>query len=210
MNQLESGRIILIASAVLFVWGCDESRIPPRMVSLGPTTSVTGAAGNRAGSAGAVAMRPADAGMKPGKGGAKAPDPLDADAGLDDEDAGVANGKPPVKASPRDGHWLGTTSQRGRQIEFDIVAGALTFVRLSWGVFGCDGDNTNVFQTPVPLAKDGFSTTFVLAGETTVTMEGSFEDDQSASGTLEFNTEGAGIFSCGVGNATWSATREKP
>lgn len=215
MNQLGCGKVVLFSCVLMSAWGCTESKIPPRYDFGGTTTpsvpQTPTSGGGSGGAGGAKAPVKADAGAtKPGPGTPTKP-AGDADGGLD-EDAGEAPSvtplpKPTKGQAARAGHWAGTTSEGGRPIEFDLSATGLTQLRLSWGILGCDGDNTTDFKPARPL-DDEFSIEFNLAGETSVILEGTFDDDSHVSGTVQFDTTNATFFSCGVGRATWSATRE--
>lgn len=206
MNWSGSKTLVLVCCGVLFA--CDDAPMRRLLDFPVPDASVAGSAGR--GAAGSPARPPSkmDAGMgtkAPPKSGDKPRPTTDNDAGTDDDGGIVAT--PTKTRAARAGHWIGTTSQSGRQIEFDLTPAGLTEVRLSWGGFGCDGDNKTPISPPEPL-DDTFSVSFPLAGSTVATLEGTFDGDDRVAGTLEYETPGAGALSCGAGRATWSAERQ--
>jgi hypothetical protein len=138
-----------------------------------------------------------DAGIDAGK------KPLgDDDGGAEvDNDAGVA-------VSVANGvSWSGTTSQ-GRAISFDISDDGMTAFRIQYAFPGCDGDNTQTFSPPEPLASP-FSVSFPLAGATSITFAGTFFGTDRASGTIAFRSMlSPDQPACGAGGLTWTATRQ--
>jgi hypothetical protein len=188
---------------LLLLVACDESEVPPPVPS--PPVSSAGRGGAAAGTGGSSTTP--DAGPSRGSGdldaGSRDDDTIDAGAG-DDSDEGDA-GSEPEDVGPVES-WVGTTAQ-GRVIAFDVAEAGLTQIRIEYASFGCDGDNTSRFSPPL-LLDDPFSVEFPLAGATSVTFAGSFNDDGTASGTLTFmSTPTAGQPTCGLGVLGWTATR---
>jgi hypothetical protein len=190
---------------LLFATGCGRD-IPPRTLDLGEGTTASPQQGASGRSAPRPSARPtkADAGTKVvsrSEDDAGTADPRDDDAGLDTPRASAT-------ARARSGYWLGTTSQ-GRVIEFDLGDRGLIQLRLSWFLIGCgDGDNKTDFDPPVALG-DEFSTSFTLAGTTSLTVSGTFDGEDQVSGELAFDSmPAAGAFGCLDATATWNATRQ--
>jgi hypothetical protein len=190
---------------LLFLFACDENRVPPRVPPIPPSA---GSGGVSTGSAGSSSTP----GSKPGTGsgdldaGSRDDDAIDAGStASDDSDDSDAGSEEPADVGPVES-WAGTTSQ-GRVIAFDVAESGLTQIRIEYASFGCDGDNTTLFSPPLPLDQS-FSVEFALAGATSVTFAGTFSGDDNAAGTLTFmSTPTAGQPTCGIGVLSWTATR---
>jgi hypothetical protein len=193
---------------VFLLTACDDSTVPPQTFPFAPaptagsaaTPAPPGAAGGRDGGA-ADAKADDEKGMD---GGRRDRDRDDSDAGADrDDDAGPATRADAATVGPVE-HWAGTTSQ-GMDLEFEVSDEGLTYIRVAYATFGCDGDNTTNFDPPRPL-DTMFSVEFPLAGGTELTFAGTFNDESSASGTLRFvSTPMEGQATCGNGVLSWTA-----
>lgn len=189
---------------LLFLFACDESKVPPPVPSAPavPSAGNSGASAGTGGSSSKPDSKPSD-GSNDADAGSRDDDTVDAgsDGDSDDDDAGSE----PIDVGPVES-WAGTTAQ-GRVIAFDVAEAGLTQIRIEYASFGCDGDNTTLFSPPEPLG-DRFSVEFALAGATSVTFAGAFTDEDNASGTLTFtSTPTPGQPMCGLGVLGWSATR---
>lgn len=196
--------------ALLFAIGCGRD-IPPRGPGLGEGTTGVSARSGAGGSGSGGSSSTSNPSKRPDA-GTRASTSED-DAGMRDPDRDDDAGSPKGLAADRarSGHWVGSTSQAGRTIEFDLSDEGMTELRLVWFLFGCgDGDNKTLFSPAIPLG-DEFSTAFTLAATTRLTVSGTFDGDDRVSGALTFESMPAtGQFGCIGATATWNATREAP
>jgi chitinase len=111
--------------------------------------------------------------------------------------------------APHGGHYLGTTSQ-GYGLSFDVAGDGTSVAAIDFTIrAGCGGISLQLgvkqLTGPYPIAADRtFSASFDSGTGLTIGLQGSFDSQSKASGTVKVDLVGEGV-NCSSGSVTWNA-----